>query len=120
MGELLRQRLSLNSRLRNGEGCAWCGPQHGIELPTAKTAVANPFEAFMQIHRHVRTGGSDASVRDHGMLTQMCGNNFMVRSRPRCGERAEVEEFVVALRNVVEEMHTSRHSGREALGLAGA
>jgi ornithine--oxo-acid transaminase len=58
--------------------------------------------------------------RDHGILTQMCGNNFLVlkATPPLVVEERHIEKFVAAVSGVVELMHTSASFWTEALGLA--
>ena len=80
-----------------------------------------PFEAFRNIHP-----GMFGQVlvmrmyRDHGFLTQICGNNFMVlkAAPPLTIAREQVVRFVAAVRAVVEEAHSSGAFWSEALGLA--
>jgi ornithine--oxo-acid transaminase len=57
---------------------------------------------------------------DKGILTQICGNNFMVLkvAPPLVVSRAELNEFVAAVYDVVELMHTSASFWTEAIGLA--
>jgi ornithine--oxo-acid transaminase len=58
--------------------------------------------------------------RDHGFLTQICGNNFMVlkAAPPLVVEEREIDAFANGLRDVVELMHSSSAFWTEALGLA--
>jgi ornithine--oxo-acid transaminase len=58
--------------------------------------------------------------RDHGILTQICGNNFMVLkvAPPLVVTNEQIEEFVTAIRYVVESAHSSSSFWSEALGLA--
>lgn len=58
--------------------------------------------------------------RDKGILTQICGNNFMVLkvAPPLVVSRAELNEFVLAVRDVVDLMHSSTNFWTEAVGLA--
>jgi ornithine--oxo-acid transaminase len=58
--------------------------------------------------------------RDKGILTQICGNNFMVLkvAPPLVATEDEINEFVTAIRDVVELMHSSPSFWTEALGLA--
>jgi len=79
------------------------------------------FEAFHQIHPAMF--GQILVMRmfrDHGILTQICGNNFMVlkAAPPLVVREEQLEEFVSAVRNVVELAHTSTSFWSEALGLA--
>ena len=58
--------------------------------------------------------------RDHGMLTQICGNNFMVLkvSPPLMMEDRHLDAFVLAITQVIELMHTFGGFWTEATGLA--
>jgi ornithine--oxo-acid transaminase len=58
--------------------------------------------------------------RDHGMLTQICGNNFQVLkvAPPLIVEETQIDEFVRAITAVVDLMHNSASFWAEALGLA--
>src|ERR1019366_9108587 len=58
--------------------------------------------------------------RDKGILTQICGNNFMVLkvAPPLVVTEAQLDEFVEAVRDVVDLMHNSSNFWSEALGLA--
>jgi ornithine--oxo-acid transaminase len=98
------------------------GLLNGIEFTAPrKISLRVPFEAFMKIHP-----GMFGQVvvmrlfRDHGFLTQICGNNFMVlkAAPPLVVEDREVEQFADALKHVVELMHSSTSFWTEALGMA--
>ena len=58
--------------------------------------------------------------RDHGILSQVCGNDFMVLkiSPPLVINDAQLDRFVSAVEQVVELMHTSSSFWSEALGIA--
>jgi ornithine--oxo-acid transaminase len=58
--------------------------------------------------------------REKGILTQICGNNFMVLkvAPPLLVEDSQLEEFVTAVRQVMELIHSSSAFWSEALGLA--
>jgi ornithine--oxo-acid transaminase len=58
--------------------------------------------------------------RDHGILTQVCGNNFMVlkMAPPLVADESQIEAGVAAVRDVVERAHGSASFWSEALGLA--
>jgi ornithine--oxo-acid transaminase len=97
------------------------GLLNGIEFQAPRSLKLRvPFEAFMAIHK-----GMFGQVvvmrlfRDHGMLTQICGNNFMVLkvAPPLVVEEGQIDEFVRAIAGVVELMHTSASFWAEALGL---
>jgi ornithine--oxo-acid transaminase len=58
--------------------------------------------------------------RNHGILSQICGNNFAVLkvAPPLVVTDDQTEEFVKAIQSVVELAHTSGSFWTEALGLA--
>jgi ornithine--oxo-acid transaminase len=58
--------------------------------------------------------------RDHHILNQICGNNFMTLkiAPPLIVENERLDRYVTALRQVVELMHTSTTFWTEALGIA--
>ncbi len=94
----------------------------GIEFtPPRQLKLRVMFEAFRRIHP-----GMFGQVlvmrmfRDKRILTQMCGNNFMVlkAAPPLVVSEAQLDGFVAALRDVVELAHTSTEFWGEALGLA--
>ena len=79
------------------------------------------FEAFRHIHQAMF--GQILVMRmfrDHGILTQICGNNFMVlkAAPPLIVNEDQIQAFVASLRDVVELAHTSTSFWSEALGLA--
>jgi ornithine--oxo-acid transaminase len=94
----------------------------GIEFSAPKSLrLRVPFEAFMHIHPAMF--GQIIVMRmfrDHGILTQICGNNFMVLkvAPPLVVTNEQIEEFVTAIRYVVESAHSSSSFWSEALGLA--
>ena len=57
---------------------------------------------------------------DKQMLTQICGNNFMVLkvAPPPMISETQVDEFVTAVRDVMETVHGSNAFWSDALGLA--
>ena len=94
----------------------------GIEFAAPRRlSLRVPFEAFSQIHPAMF--GQILVMRlfrDHGILTQICGNDFMVLkvAPPLVVSEAQVDEFVLAIRSVVELAHSSSSFWSEALGLA--
>ncbi|MDQ6706892.1 MAG: aspartate aminotransferase family protein [Acidobacteriota bacterium] len=79
------------------------------------------FETFMKIHPSMF--GQVVVMRlfrDFGMLTQICGNNFLVLkvAPPLMVSESQIDEFVEAIRATVELMHISGSFWTEALGLA--
>jgi ornithine--oxo-acid transaminase len=86
-----------------------------------KLRLRVPFEAFRSIHPAMF--GQLVVMRlfrDHGILTQICGNNFMVlkAAPPLVVDEEQADSFVRALTGVVDLMHTSANFWTEALGLA--
>jgi len=86
-----------------------------------KLRLRVPFEAFRNIHPAMF--GQLVVMRlyrDHGILTQICGNNFMVlkAAPPLVVDEEQADEFVRAITAVVDLMHTSTSFWTEALGLA--
>jgi ornithine--oxo-acid transaminase len=58
--------------------------------------------------------------RDQSILTQICGNNFMVLkvAPPLVVTEEQLEKFVGAIRETVDLMHNSSSFWTEALGFA--
>jgi ornithine--oxo-acid transaminase len=115
----LRQELSGYEMVRDVRGM---GMLSGIEFqPPSKIGLRVPFEAFQRIHE-----GLFGQVlvmrlfRDHRILTQICGNNFMVLkvAPPLVVTEEQLDKFVGAVHAVVDLMHTSASFWTEALGLA--
>ena len=80
-----------------------------------------PFEAFAKIHPAIF--GQIVVMRmfrDHGILCQICGNNFMVLkiSPPLAIDDAQLDQFVRAIEQIVDSMHSSSRFWSEGLGLA--
>jgi ornithine--oxo-acid transaminase len=123
MGDYLRDRLRHTlSGYEMVKEVRGTGLLNGIEFTAPRKLILRvPFEAFMKIHP-----GMFGQVivmrlfRDHGFLTQICGNNFMVlkAAPPLVVEEREIDGFANALRDVVELMHSSSAFWTEALGLA--
>jgi len=122
-GEYLRARL--REALANYEmvkEVRGVGLLNGIEFTAPRSLrLRVPFEAFKKIHP-----GMFGQVlvmrlfRDQGMLTQICGNHFMVLkvAPPLVVEDRHMDEFVRAVTAVVEQMHSAASFWSEALGLA--
>jgi ornithine--oxo-acid transaminase len=122
-GELLWKRLS--EALHGYEmvkGVRGEGLLLGIEFTAPKSLrLRVPFEAFLRIHPAMF--GQIVVMRlfrDSGILTQICGNNFMVLkvAPPLVVSDAQIDEFVSAVADVVELAHSSSAFWSEALGLA--
>lgn len=115
----LREALGGYEMVRDVRGMGMLG---GIEFQAPrKLSLRAAFEAFMAIHP-----GMFGQIvvmrlfRDHGLLTQMCGNNFMVLkvAPPLMVSEEQMDDFVVGMKAVVELMHGSASFWTEALGLA--
>jgi len=123
LGDLLRTRLreALGSyeMVKEVRGM---GMLSGIEFQSpSKLALKIPFESFRAIHPAMF--GQIVVMRmfrDKNILTQICGNNFLVLkvAPPLVVTEDEIDEFVAAIRDVVETMHSSPAFWTEALGLA--
>lgn len=98
------------------------GLLNGIEFRTPQSMrLRLPFETFKAIH----PGMFGQMVvmrlfREKNILTQMCGNNFMVLkvAPPLTVREEEIDRFVTSLREVVELIHSSRAFWTDAIGLA--
>ena len=123
LGDLLRSRLrdalSPYEMVKEVRGM---GMLSGIEFQSpSKLALKIPFESFRAIHPAMF--GQIVVMRmfrDKNILTQICGNNFMVLkvAPPLVVTEDEINEFVAAIGDVVEAMHSSPAFWTEALGLA--
>jgi ornithine--oxo-acid transaminase len=94
----------------------------GVEFTAPRSLrLRIPFEAFMHIHPAMF--GQIIVMRlfrDSGILTQICGNNFMVLkvAPPLVVTDGQTDEFVSAIEGVMELAHSSSAFWSEALGLA--
>lgn len=123
MGIVLRESLShalreyeMISEVR-GQGL-FCG----IAFRTPKQlSIRAAFEAFRTIHPGLFGQIMVMNLFQRGILTQMCGNNFMVlkAAPPLTVGEVEIAKFVDAVQDVVELMHSSRSFWTDALGIAG-
>ena len=98
------------------------GMLSGIEFaPPRQLRLRLAYEGFRHIH-----AGMFGQVlvmrlfRDHGILTQICGNNFMVLkvAPPLIASEEQLDEFVSAVHATVDLAHHSTSFWTEALGLA--
>jgi ornithine--oxo-acid transaminase len=123
VGEVLRQRL--RDALAGYDMVAdvrGMGMMSGIEFRAPRQMrLRAPFEAF----RHIHQGMFGQIVvmrlyRDHNILTQVCGNDFMVLkvAPPLVVSQEQIDRFVSAARDVVDLMHHSASFWTDALGLA--
>ncbi len=115
----LRNRLAGYEMVREIRGM---GMLSGIEFQAPSSMrLRAPFEAFRHIH-----AGMFGQVlvmrlyREHGILAQVCGNNFMVLkvAPPLMITEEHADKFVSAVGSVVDAMHHSTSFWTEALGLA--
>ena len=79
----------------------------------------------MKRFRHIHPGMFGQVVvmrlfRDGNILTQICGNNFLVLkvAPPLVVDEHQIDRFVEAVHAVVHQMHASPAFWTEALGLA--
>lgn len=123
MGEYLRTKLeSALGEYPMVNEIRGMGLLCGIEFRAPKDiAVRALYEAFRAVH-----SGMFGQVivmrlfRDWNILTQMCGNNFLVLkvAPPLVVTREEIDRFVEAITAVVKLMHSPGSFWGEALGLA--
>ncbi len=124
LGEELRNRLRKELRpFEMVKEVRGLGMLSGIEFTSpTKLTLKVAFEAFQKIHPAMFGQILVMQMfREKGMLTQICGNNFMVLkvAPPLVVSRAQLNEFIAAVRDVVEWMHSSTSIWTEALSLAG-
>ena len=123
LGEQLR--ASLNEALGSYEmfaGTPGMGLLSGIEFrPPTKLTLRLSFQAFRAIHPAMFGQALVMRMfREQKILTQMCGNNFMVlkSAPPLVATEAMLQTFVEAAERVVCEMHTSTAFWTEPLLIA--
>ncbi len=115
----LRQALGGYEMVKEVRGV---GLMNGIEFQAPRSVKLRvAFEAFRGIHPGLF--GQVLVMRlfqDRDILTQICGNNFMVlkAAPPLVVSDRQVEQFVDAAAHVVELMHSSSTFWSEALGMA--
>ena len=93
----------------------------GIEFTKPEQLrLRTSFEAFRAIHPGLFGQIVVMNLFERGILTQMCGNNFMVLkvAPPLVIEESEIDEFVEQVRDVVETMHSPGSFWTDALGMA--
>jgi ornithine--oxo-acid transaminase len=123
VGESLRQRLrDVLSPYEMVKDVRGLGLFCGIEFTAPKQlSLRISFEAFRRIHPGMFGQVLVARLfREKGILTQICGNNFMVLkvAPPLVVRQEQVDEFVCAVQQVVEMMQSSTSFWSEALGMA--
>ena len=93
----------------------------GVEFQAPRSfALRASFETFMRIHPGMFGQMLVMQLFREGILTQICGNNFLVLkvAPPLVVQEVEVDEFVGKLGKVVGSIHASTTFWSEALGLA--
>jgi ornithine--oxo-acid transaminase len=123
LGQQLRDMLA--ARLADYE---MIGDIRGIGMLTAiefrapkRLRLRIPFEAFKRIHPAMFGQVLVMHLfRDKGVLTQICGNNFMALkiAPPLIVTDDQLQQFVGALGDIVELMHSGGGFWSEALGMA--
>jgi len=115
----LRDTLSGYEMVKEIRGA---GLMCGIEFSAPRQLrLRMAFEAFKKIHPGMF--GQMLVMRlfnDKNMLTQICGNDFMVLkvAPPLVVAEWQLDEFVAAVRDVVDAVHSSGTFWSDALGLA--
>jgi ornithine--oxo-acid transaminase len=123
MGVQLRRRL--HDELRDYEMVAevrGLGMLSGIAFrPPKSLRLRVAFESFQRIHPAMFGQVLVMRIfRDQRMLTQMCGNNFMVLkvAPPLVVSQEQIETFTSGIRQVIHLAHRSAEFWTEAIGLA--
>jgi len=123
LGNLLRRRLTETlSPYEMFEAAPGIGLLSGIEFkPPSQLALRLSFEACKAIHPGM-FGQMLVTrfLRRERVVTQICGNNFMVlkTAPPLVAEEEHIEAFVESAKRVVAEIHDSAAFWSDALRLA--
>jgi ornithine--oxo-acid transaminase len=116
--DLLRQALSKYEMVKDVLGA---GLLCGIEFQApSKLSLRLAFESFKRVHPAMFGQMLVRRLfREKSVLTQICGNNFMVlkAAPPLIVTEGEIVRFVEAIRQVVEDVHSSTAFWSDALGL---
>lgn len=122
MGERLRR--ALRERLGEYEMIAdirGLGLLSAIGFNAPRSALLKlPFAAFTRIHPALFGQMLVMNLfTRHGILSQICGNNFLVLkvAPPLVIEEAQIERYLDAIEAVVRSIHTSNAFWSEALGI---
>lgn len=89
--------------------------------PPKSLTLRLSFEAFMRVHPAMFGQMLVMRLyREHGILTQICGNNFLVlkAAPPLNASGSSLEAFVEAMRSTMEFVHKGRSFWADALRLA--
>ena len=99
------------------------GMLSGIEFkPPKSLKLKLPFEAFKRIHP-----GMFGQIlvmrmfRDQNIVTQICGNNFMVMkvAPPLVVTTEQMDDFISSITQAVDMIHTSKSFWEDALSMVG-
>jgi ornithine--oxo-acid transaminase len=122
MGSILREKLKHElegyEMVREVRGQ---GLFSGVEFHAPRQLrLRASFEAFRAIHPGLFGQMVVMNLFKRDILTQMCGNNFMVlkAAPPLVVEEAELDSYVAAMAEVVELMHSSGSFWSDALSIA--
>ncbi len=123
LGEELRQKireaLSGYEMFREVRGL---GMLSGIEFQAPRSlGLKIAFETFKSIHPGMFGQMLVMRLyREKGIITQICGNNFMVLkvAPPLVVSREQVDQFVVAIKDVMEAVHHSDSFWSDAISMA--
>jgi ornithine--oxo-acid transaminase len=123
LGHYLRQRLTEElAPYDMVKAVRGLGMLSGIEFqPPSQLRLRMAWEAFQHIHPAMFGEVLVMRLfRDHGILTQICGNEFLVLkvAPPLVVTEEQVDQFVAAVRSVMELAHSSALFWSEALGMA--
>jgi ornithine--oxo-acid transaminase len=123
LGQLLRERLrQVLAGYEMVAGVLGEGLLSGIQFqPPQSLALRLPFEAFSRIHPGMFGQMLVMRLfREQRILTQICGNNFMVlkAAPPLVVSEQQIERFVGAVQREVEVIHASCTFWTDALALA--
>ena len=123
MGELLRARLlETLSGYEMVKAVPGLGMLNGIEFKAPSSLTLRmAYEAFLRVHPGLF--GQMVVMRmfkSEHILTQICGNNFMVLkvAPPLVVTEDQLEDFVAAIQRVIEVVHSSKTFWGDALALA--
>lgn len=122
IGQYLRDRLrDTLSGYEMVKEIRGLGLLNGIEFRAPrKLSLRVAFKGFSKIHPGMFGQVIVMQLFRRGILTQICGNNFMVlkAAPPLMVGEGEVDQFVRAINEVVDRMHSSSTAWTEALGMA--
>jgi ornithine--oxo-acid transaminase len=116
----LRQALAAYEMVAEVRGAGFFS---GIVFRAPKSlALRLSFEAFNRIHPAMFGQMLVMRLyREHGILTQICGNDFLVlkAAPPLNASEESLDAFVTAIVSVMEAVHSSVRFWKDALSLAG-